>query len=70
MEPLVIFGAGLVIWCGCLSAADAVRELKTLRQAGPVRRKVAKKRVSAVAAGAGAGMPGGISCVRPHMQRG
>lgn len=28
MEPLVIFGAGLVVYCGYLAAADEIRDIK------------------------------------------
>jgi len=33
MEPLVIFGAGLVVWCGYLSILDSVRAWKLHRAA-------------------------------------
>lgn len=69
MEPMVFFGACLVIWCGYLAASDAARELKTVRHAGQARRKVVKKRVKAMTAGVGARIPGGMSIVKPHLQR-
>lgn len=69
MEPLVFFGACLVVWCGYLAALDAVRDLKAQRQASPVKRKVAKKRVKALADGIGARLPSGGSLIKPHLQR-
>ncbi len=69
MEPLVFFGACLVVWCGYLAAIDAVRELKAVRNGNPVKRKIVKKRVKAFAAGIEARLPGGISIVKPRLQR-
>lgn len=69
MEPLVLFGACLVVWCGYLAATDAIRDMKALRQASPVKRKVVKKRVKTLADGIGARFPGGGSLIKPHFQR-
>ncbi len=59
MEPLVIFGAGLVIYCGYLAAIDEMRDLKRffakLRAAcGTKTAKAAKKNARPVAARGGA----------------
>lgn len=69
MEPLVLFGACLVVWCGYLAALDAVRELKALRHGSQAKRKVVKKRVKTLADGIGARFPGGGSLIKPHLQR-
>ncbi len=55
MEPLVVFGAGLVIYCGYLAAIDEIRDVKrcwTKRRAscGARAAKVAKKPAHPVAA--------------------
>lgn len=59
MEPLVVFGAGLVIYCGYLAAIDEIRDLKKCCakrrascRAGTA--KVAKKAARPVAARGGA----------------
>ncbi len=50
MEPLVIFGAGLVVWCGYLSVLDSVRVWKLLRSARtPAQAPVQKRRPVAAA---------------------
>jgi hypothetical protein len=42
MEPLVIFGAGLVIYCGYLAILDEMRDLAYLREC--LKNKIARKR--------------------------
>lgn len=47
MEPLVIFGAILVVYCGYLAILDTVCSWRTGRVKA-IRRKPAKKRTAAV----------------------
>ena len=42
MEPLVIFGAGLVMYCGYLAILDEMRDLAFLREC--LKNKMARKR--------------------------
>lgn len=44
MEPLVIFGAGLVIYCGYLSLLDSSRSWQAWRLETAAKRAPAKKR--------------------------
>lgn len=69
MEPLVFFGACLVVWCGYLAALDAIRDMKAVQRQCRAGRKVVKKRVKAIAAGIGDRLPSGISIGKPHLQR-
>lgn len=48
MEPLVIFGAFLVIYCGYLCALDSTRALRRQLAAASMKRERAKKRPGAV----------------------
>lgn len=59
MEPLVIFGVGLVIYCGYLAAMDEMRDLKRcyarhMASRGAKTAKAAKKHARPVAAKGGA----------------
>ncbi|MBP1752872.1 MAG: hypothetical protein H6Q57_1708 [Geobacteraceae bacterium] len=42
MEPLVIFGAGLVMYCGYLAILDEMRDLAFLREC--LKNKMERKR--------------------------
>lgn len=42
MEPLVIFGAGLVMYCGYLAIMDEMRDLAFLREC--LKNKMARNR--------------------------
>ncbi len=44
MEPLVIFGAGLVVYCGYLAILDTTYAWRTDRVKAATKRKAAKKR--------------------------
>ncbi len=68
MEPLVVFGAGLVIYCGYLAAMDEIRDLKRCwakRRAscGAGTTKVAKKTARPVPA-RGVAFAGNPACGR------
>ena len=69
MEPLVVFGACLVIWCGYLAASDAVREWGTVRRKSPAKRAVMKKRVKALTDGLRPRLPSGIAGGKTLLQR-
>ena len=47
MEPLVIFGAGLVIYCGYLALLDSSKAWKADRSMCAAKRTPAKKRQAA-----------------------
>jgi len=47
MEPLVIFGAGLVIYCGYLALLDSCKAWRICRKESAVNRTPVKKRQSA-----------------------
>ncbi|MGA7826617.1 MAG: hypothetical protein WCA04_03095 [Geobacteraceae bacterium] len=49
MEPLVIFGAGLVIYCGYLTILDSSKAWRVSRAKTAVKRAPAKKRQAAPA---------------------
>jgi hypothetical protein len=66
MEPLVLFGAGLVVYCGYLAVMDEVTDLKrSLARSGVKRRQKAAvkgKRAARNFMGCGAGK--GYDCSR------
>jgi len=43
MEPLVIFGAGLVIYCGYLAMLDSTKAWRTCRMEAAAKRASTKK---------------------------
>lgn len=43
MEPLVIFGAGLVIYCGYLAMLDSTKAWRTCRMETAAKRASSKK---------------------------
>lgn len=43
MEPLVIFGAGLVVYCGYLAMLDSTKAWRTCRTETTAKRAPAKK---------------------------
>ncbi|MDD2321506.1 MAG: hypothetical protein PHO83_15790 [Geobacteraceae bacterium] len=51
MEPLVIFGAILVVYCGYLAILDTTCTWRTARLKTAAKRKPAKKRTATVSAG-------------------
>lgn len=59
MEPLVIFGAGLVIYCGFIALYDTVRDFRQkpdpAREKAPARAKVYQFRKKSTPAAAGRG---------------
>jgi hypothetical protein len=44
MEPLVVFGVILVVYCGYLAILDSVSDWTTRRLASPAKREPVKKR--------------------------
>jgi len=69
MEPLVVFGACLIIWCGYLAASDAIREWGLVRHKSPAKRAAMKKRVKALTSSLRPRLPAGISGGKPLLQR-
>jgi hypothetical protein len=66
MEPLVLFGAGLVVYCGYLAVMDEVADLKRCLAKNGVKRRqkdaVKGKRATRNIMGSGAGK--GYNCGR------
>jgi len=66
MEPLVLFGAGLVVYCGYLAVMDEIADVKrSLAKSGVKRRQKAAvkgKRATRNPVGSGAGK--GYDCGR------
>jgi hypothetical protein len=69
MEPLVIFGAGLVVWCGYLSILDSVRVCRLLKTARTPIQAPAKKCQPPAAAERRSRPMVGIGVGRPLLNR-
>lgn len=69
MEPLVVFGALLVAYCGRLAVLDTIRDRKTRRLARPVRRETARERAPLLSGACGPRTGGRIAVGRPLLQR-
>lgn len=70
MEPLVFFGACLVIYCGYLSALDATRAWRRQLLAYSVKQERAKKRVKPVRYVRSPRYTTDVTVVRTVLQRG
>jgi len=53
MEPLVIFGACLVVWCGYLTASDALGKMRDQRCRCPVKLKFERDEAGPLGTGIG-----------------
>jgi hypothetical protein len=69
MEPLVIFGVILVVYCGYLAVLDTVCDGKTRRLASPAKREPVKKRAPMFTGECRTRSRGGIQVGRPLLQR-
>ena len=69
MEPLVIFGAGLVVYCGYLALLDSCKAWKICRSKCAVKRAPAKKRQTATGRQRQPKPATGIAVCRPLLQR-
>lgn len=69
MEPLVIFGAGLVVYCGYLAVLDSCTAWKACRKESAARRTPAKKRHAAAGGQHRPKSATGIAMGRPLLQR-
>jgi hypothetical protein len=69
MEPLVIFGAGLVIYCGYLTLLDSCKGWKFCRSRCAAKRAPAKKRHAAAGRQRQPKPATGLTVCRPLLQR-
>jgi len=69
MEPLVVFGALLVMYCGYLAFLDTLRDWKTRRLASPAQREPVKKRAPLFTGACRPRTPGRIAMGRPLLHR-
>jgi hypothetical protein len=69
MEPLVIFGALLVVYCGYLALLDSVRDWKTRRLPTPAEREPVKRRAPMFTGECRPRSRGGIPVGNPLLQR-
>jgi hypothetical protein len=69
MEPLVIFGAGLVIYCGYLALLDSSKAWRVCRSECLAKRAPVKKRQSAPVRQRQPKPAAGIPVGRPLLQR-
>jgi len=69
MEPLVIFGAGLVIYCGYLALLDSCKAWRVCRKECAVKRAPAKKLQAAAGRHRRPNSATGIAMGRPLLQR-
>lgn len=69
MEPLVLFGALLVAYCGYLAVQDTIRDWKTRRVASPANRELVKKRAPLFTGACRPRTPGRIAIGRPLPHR-
>lgn len=69
MEPLVIFGAGLVIYCGYLALLDSSKTWRAWRLETAAKRAPAKKRRVVPARQQRPRSATGIAVGRPLLQR-
>lgn len=69
MEPLVIFGAGLVIYCSYLALLDSCKAWKICRSTCAAKRTPAKKRHTATGRQRQPKPATGIAMGRPLLQR-
>lgn len=70
MEPLVIFGAFLVIYCGYLCALDSTRVWRRQLAAASMKRERAKKRAKPVRYVRSPRYTTDVTVVRTLLQRG
>ena len=69
MEPLVIFGAGLVVYCGYLALLDSCKAWRVCRKVCAVKRAPAKKRHAATGRQRQPKPATGLAMGRPLLQR-
>ncbi len=69
MEPLVIFGAGLVIYCGYLAFLDSSKAWRVCRKECAVKRTPAKKRHATSGRQRQPKPATGLTVCRPLLQR-
>ena len=69
MEPLVVFGALLVAYCGYLAVLDTVRDWKTRGLARPAQREPVKKRTPLFTGACQPRTRGRIAIGRPLLHR-
>jgi hypothetical protein len=69
MEPLVVFGALLVVYCGYLAILDTVSDWKTRRLERPAPCQAMKKRAPMLTKDCRARIRGGIPVGRPLLHR-
>jgi hypothetical protein len=69
MEPLVVFGALLVVYCGYLAILDTVRDWKTRKLASPAKGEHAKKRAPMFSGACRPRSRGRIAIGRPLLHR-
>jgi hypothetical protein len=69
MEPLVIFGAGLVAYCGYLAILDSTKAWRACRVETVAKRSPAKKRHTAASRRHRPRPETGIAVGRPLLQK-
>jgi len=69
MEPLVIFGAGLVVYCGYLAMLDSTKAWRTCRMETAAKRASTKKQRVISGRRRRPGTATGIPVGRPILQR-